>query len=110
MKRRHSVVENVVRVCVVAALLALLTILKRALPCRTRMAARPFDRARDVLGDRRGELHEFASRTFERKAMLVISAHGIRLTPGCFGRLLLPSFAPTRRAANRTSPEAATSR
>jgi len=42
--------------------------------------------ARDVLGDRRGELHEFAARIFEREAMLVISAHGYGLTPGCFGR------------------------
>src|SRR6267154_1262180 len=42
------------------------------------MVTRPFDRARNVLGDRRGELQEFASRTFKREAMLVISAHGIR--------------------------------
>jgi hypothetical protein len=78
MERRDGIVEDVVGVRVVVVLLALLAIVEGALPCRTRMAARPFDGAGDVFGDRWCELHEFPARALEREAVLVFAARGIR--------------------------------
>src|SRR5712692_10116227 len=42
------------------------------------IALRPLDRAGDVLGDRRSELHELAARPFQREAVLVFASRRIR--------------------------------
>jgi len=67
MKCRDRIVEDVVGIRVRSCDPGVQFAIWSARSLLTRMVTRPLDRARDVLGDRGGELHEFATRTFERE-------------------------------------------
>src|SRR2546427_11140242 len=78
MKRRAAAIEHIPGPAIVIALAAALALLDRLAPFGRAGVPSGLDRARNIFSHSRCELHEFAVRAFQREAVLIFAAFGIR--------------------------------